>query len=136
MQQWILYSAQDKPWVGCTSTAITSLACSVLSKQARFLLLHLTSHPQSAPYRVVLYPSIVCVCVCVCSVYLTGAVPSRTLLMKFTNFSMVSTGSLGRKYCSLEVLRMMTLGTVTSLRRHREDGHKSSHFWAATLGSK
>lgn len=50
----------------------------------------------------------------------TCAEPFRTLLMKWTSCSMVPTASLGRKYCSLEVLRMMTEGTATSLREGEE----------------
>ena len=47
----------------------------------------------------------------------TCAEPFKTLLMNWTSCSMVSIGSLGRKYCSLDVLRMITEGTVTSLRK-------------------
>lgn len=45
----------------------------------------------------------------------TCAEPFRTLWMKWTSCSMVPTASLGRKYCSLDVLRMITEGTATSL---------------------
>lgn len=45
----------------------------------------------------------------------TCAEPFKTPLMNWTSCSMVSIGSLGRKYCSLDVLRMITEGTVTSL---------------------
>lgn len=47
----------------------------------------------------------------------TCAEPFKTPLMNWTSCSMVSIGSLGRKYCSLDVLRMITEGTVTSLRK-------------------
>ncbi|TNN44392.1 hypothetical protein EYF80_045419 [Liparis tanakae] len=50
---------------------------------------------------------------------------------------MLSTGSPGRKYCSLDVLRMMTEGTATSLRippdRHPQgaslEGNTSCFYW-------
>ncbi len=49
----------------------------------------------------------------------TCAEPFKTLLMNWTSCSMLSIGSLGRKYCSLDVLRIITEGTVTSLRETR-----------------
>lgn len=46
--------------------------------------------------------------------------PFKTPVMNWTSCSMVSVGSPGRKYCSLDVLRMMTEGTATSLgKRHQ-----------------
>lgn len=51
----------------------------------------------------------------------TCAEPFRTPFMKWTSCSMVPTASLGRKYCSLDVLRMMTEGTGTSLRGGGEE---------------
>lgn len=49
----------------------------------------------------------------------TCAEPFKTLLMNWTSCSMVSIGSPGRKYCSLDVLRMITEGTVTSLENRK-----------------
>lgn len=45
----------------------------------------------------------------------TCAEPFSTLLMKWTSCSMVPINSLGRKNCSLDVLRMITEGTAISL---------------------
>lgn len=48
--------------------------------------------------------------------------PFKTPVMNWTSCSMVSVGSPGRKYCSLDVLRMMTEGTATSLgKRHQRE---------------
>lgn len=48
--------------------------------------------------------------------------PFKTPVMNWTSCSMVSVGSPGRKYCSLDVLRMMTEGTATSLgKRHQTE---------------
>lgn len=44
--------------------------------------------------------------------------PFKTPVMNWTSCSMVSVGSAGRKYCSLDVFRMMTEGTATSLGTH------------------
>lgn len=51
----------------------------------------------------------------------TCAEPFKTPLINWTSCSMVSVGSPGRKYCSLDVLRMITEGTATSLQKKKQN---------------